>query len=715
MKPETLFVFLLLLAFYLAFAGDRFDDFPASDEWVMFKTTVTLVEQGSLRPQLEGPYVGQEAKYGLGQSLAAVPLYLAARALMPLLPAGVEPKAIAFPLACATNALICAAVGAMFLAVARRLGYGRRVAVAGALIVGAATILAPYSKSFFSEPLAALGLIGAVGALARSSGQPLPPRVWLRAGVWLAVAILARVDNLVIVPVFLAGLWLTVDSSRRQEGLRATGLFAAPLVIVTLFILYTNYLRAGRFQISGYGGETFSTFFPTGLFGLLLSPSHGVLWFSPPIILALAYVARFHRRHPQLCFVVFATVAIKIFVFAKWWNWFGGWNWGSRFLLPVVPLVMLALLDPLSRWGQLRRTEKALIALACAAGLAVQVCGLLVAPSAYHGNIQFLAGAGSGQVQPLADREQLLVFSPPQSPLVGNWPILAHGRLDWFGERFTLYFPGRLLAAILAVLGVTLVVSIIALVRLWRSEQSATDEGEIPVETQPLSRSVRRGAATCLVLNVAWFASLAIAMRGNGLWRADRSEFLDGRADERSARESAAYLDDEIAAPAELRSNTTEWQGYLELPTSGEYTFYTVALGAFDLRLADRAVLGNRLTGGRRSQRVEVKLERGIYPLRLRYEAPLPPPQSLSVATSATLRAPRLMQLYWTIPGGGEYEQVIGRAWLYPTRPGALRRFIAYVYRLKIGFPIVSLLVLWWVWLNAAPPRRRTEPDARLS
>jgi hypothetical protein len=728
-KLETFCVFLFLLALYLAFSGDRFSDLPASDEWVMFRTTVAMVDEGSFRPKLDERYAGQEAKYGLGQSLAAVPLSLITRSLVGPIPVppplGADTsdfetafsrwKAVAFPLACATNALICAAVGAMFLALARRLGYGRRVAIAGALIVGTTTILAPYSKSFFSEPLVALSLLGAVGAFAGPPGELAPPRAWLRAGVWLAVAILARVDNFIIVPVFLAGLWLSADLKRRQETSRSTGLFVLPLFIITLFILCANYLRSGRFQITGYGGETFSTLFPTGLFGLLLSPSHGAIWFSPPIVVALACIARFHRRNPQLCFVVFATVAIKIFVFAKWWNWFGGWNWGSRFLLPVVPLVMLALLDPLSRWGRLRRMEKGLIGAACAAGLLVQICGLLVAPSAFHGNIQFLAGAGGGQVQPLADREQLLVFSPPQSPLIGNWPILAHGRLDWFGERFTQYFPGWLLAAIFAVLGIAVVLSIAGLARLWNSEQLATGGGESTVEKQALPPVVLHVGWILLAFNIIWFASLAIAMRGNGLWRVDRSEFSDGRTDERSARESAAYLDDEIAVPAGLRAETTEWQGYLELPTSGEYIFYTVALGAFDLRLADRLVLANRLTGGQRSQRVEVQLRRGVYPLRLRYEAPLPQPQSASSSPFATLRAARQMRLYWTIPGGGEYEQVIGRAWLYPSRPGLLRHLVAYLYRLKMGFPIVSLLILWWVWLNATLSRRRTEPDAAVS
>jgi len=58
------------------------------------------------------------------------------------------------------------------------------------------------------------------------------------------------------------------------------------------------------------------------------------------------------------------------------------------------------------------------------------------------------------------------------------------------------------------------------------------------------------------------------------------------------------------------------------------------------------------------------------------------------------------MHLYWTIPGGGEYRQVISRVWFYPTMPGPLRRLVAFAYRLKVGFVLVSLIVLWWIWLD---------------
>jgi len=723
------FIFLLFSAIYLAFSGDRFDDFQASDEAIMFQTTVALVERGSLRPRLDERYAGQEAKYGLGQSLAAVPLYLVARSLFAHLPEGVSPAAVALPLACATNALICAAVAAAFFLLARKLGYGARTAAAGALVAGLATVVAPYSKSFFSEPLVALCLLLALGAIAKPAGE-VPPsaRDWFRAGAWLGLAVITRMDNATLVPVFLAGLWLGGARARWREGLKASALFLVPLAAAAAFILWTNLLRSGSLGGGGYAGEGFSTLVGVGLFGLLFSPSHGVFWFSPPLAVALFYLPKFHRRNARLCFIAFASAAVKLFLFAKWWNWFGGWSWGSRFLLPLVPAALLPLLEPISRWGGLRRTEKALIAGACAAGLLVQICGLLVAPNAYHGNIQFLAGAGSGRIQPIADREQLLVFSPTQSPLFGSWPIIASGRLDWFGLRFGRYFPQGLLWAIFASLAAAFAAGLAGIASRWVAEKSGVigggaesagatgppaDEsnGETRADFAP-SRGTLRLAAALAFANIVFFAFMAVAIRGNGLWRTERLQYSDGLNRAEMKRAASVYLDDEISLPPGTLSSETEWMGYIEIPTTGQYSFYTVALGSFEFEMAGRTVLENSLTGGRRSQRADLRLKQGFYPLRLAYKPVVPGGDSATSGTAAAVarrRVRRIMQLYWTIPGGGEYENIVGRAWFYPRPPGRWKRLLAKTYRLKIGFVLVSLLILWWAWVNGS--LRRAAPE----
>jgi len=221
-------------------------------------------------------------------------------------------------------------------------------------------------------------------------------------------------------------------------------------------------------------------------------------------------------------------------------------------------------------------------------------------------------------------------------------------------------------------------------------------------------RSVSHAAVFLVGLNAATFVALLVLMRGNGLMRDERNVYASGRTDVAAAREPSVFLQDEFEVPPGLQAQTTTWQGYIEIPTGGGYAFSAVTWGSFDLRIGNRAVLSNppELTADRRSIRADADLERGIQPFRLVYNAPI------SSQAKPGDRAPRLMQLYWTVPGGGEYQHAIGRSWFYPTRPGRVRRAIALLWRVKMGLPVVSILALWWLWIHAelrARPMRKTE------
>lgn len=721
-RRTAIWVFLAFVALYLAFASGNLADFQVSDEWIMFQTTRAIVEEGRLRPALDERYGGHEAKYGLGQSLAAIPAHLLARGLFGALPEDVSPAVVAIPLARATNALVCAGICTLFFLTALRLGYCRRTALAGMLLLGIATIIAAYSKTFFSEPLAALGLLGAAAALAVPPGEEPPARRWLSAGIWLGLAVLTRMDNVILAPIFLAGLWLSAPSIKLSEALRRSVLFLVPFFLFVLFVLFTNHVRSLG-EAGGYSNEGFSTALLTGLYGLLFSPSHGVFWNSPPVLLAVFYMLRFHRRHGPLSFVIGATIAIKLFIFAKWWTWYGGWNWGSRFLVTVVPLAMLWILDPLSRWPELRRTEKALIGLFCIAGVFVQISGLLVATNTFHGDVQFLAGSKvlelTGQPQPLIDREHLLMFGPSLSPIFGNWPIILSGRIDWFGLSLGRYFPPGLLRAILGGLAVVFMIGTVGVLRAWRSSPALEADAvplldPAPVKPAPLPPIVRKFALALVVLNIAFLIVITGMMRLNGVRRIDHTIFGGSRATSTTTYRPAGsiYLNDEKIVDPEVTELKTEWRGLIDLPVRGEYIFYTVAHGAFDLLIDGRPILVNRATGGRRSQRVDTPaLERGLHEIRLEYSAPVPPP-GVGDTQSAERRVPRLMHLYWSIPGGGEYMQVIGRSWLYPSRPGPVRRLVSTLFRLKMGAVLVSLLGFWWIWLWAERRRNRAPSAA---
>jgi hypothetical protein len=83
------------------------------------------------------------------------------------------------------------------------------------------------------------------------------------------------------------------------------------------------------------------------LFGLLFSPSRGLLVFSPVILVPLYLTVRYWKVLPEGSLVVLAIVIIgmHLVMLSSWIVWWGGGSYGPRLLLEVVPwCVLLAIL-----------------------------------------------------------------------------------------------------------------------------------------------------------------------------------------------------------------------------------------------------------------------------------------------------------------------------------------------------------------------------------
>jgi hypothetical protein len=85
-----------------------------------------------------------------------------------------------------------------------------------------------------------------------------------------------------------------------------------------------------------------------GAVGLLLSPSRGLLIFSPVFVPAFWGVRRVFREDTYRAFrplllAAFATMALQ----SRWFDWWGGWTYGYRPWLDVVPYLVLLLIPML--------------------------------------------------------------------------------------------------------------------------------------------------------------------------------------------------------------------------------------------------------------------------------------------------------------------------------------------------------------------------------
>jgi hypothetical protein len=442
---------VLLAAYLLAYNGEV----QASDELSMFCVTHSLVTRGTtttdairwmgLHQGAYGPDGHLYSKYGLGTSLAAAPLVALAR--LPLLDLG------AVRTAALLNSFLTALAGLLLLWYVIQLGYGEGIALAAGLLYGLATLAAAYSPSFFSEPLSALSLLAA-GTLLLRFRTTARTRYALLAGAALGVALLTRIANGLVVPLFGAVL-LASCRSGRSPGLRRWMVrswrpalaFTLPLISGALVVAAYNLARFGDPLQTGYHAlETFSNPWLEGLVGLLFSPGKGLFLYSPVLILAVASFPAFLRRHRAEALLAGGIPAAYALLYASWFAWHGGHAWGPRFLVPALPFLVLALVPSLT-WASQSPWRKLLVGvLALASGL-VQVLGVAVRVDRFFDMVMYDWGL------PVYDPR--LFFDPAYSPLLWQVRLLARGPLApvWTHNRWLLLPALMLLVLALGTMG----------------------------------------------------------------------------------------------------------------------------------------------------------------------------------------------------------------------------------------------------------------------
>ncbi len=398
-RRAALWLFVGLSSFYVLGNGGTVD---APDGAVMFRLSQSLVERGSFAIEplpsypsfggrwVQDPATGQQRfypKYGPALSVAAIPGYLAGSVLSPLatreergifeprvhpeLSTPETPREFAFPLvrqlralwydasranfpeamkafgANLTNSFVAAGTATLLFLLGLRLGWSRGRSVGLALLGGLATPLWPYSKTFFSEPLAALGLAGCLFSARKGFDTGRLAAWWLLSGLALGLTVLAKPVHAVLA--LPAGLLLICYGwrclRRVPRVLPFRGLLAWALglgICAGLFGLYDLY-RFGSVLETGYGGEAvrFTGSFRDGFLGLLASPGRGLFVYCPLALLSVAGARRFARRNLPEALFVFGCLATLLCLYAFWYEWDGGWCWGPRFLLPAVPLLVL--------------------------------------------------------------------------------------------------------------------------------------------------------------------------------------------------------------------------------------------------------------------------------------------------------------------------------------------------------------------------------------
>jgi len=240
-----------------------------------------------------------------------------------------------------TNAFVVAAACLLFFMLLRGFGVCAGGSFLGTLMLGFATPFWVYARDLFGEPLFALSLLGTFYFLA-CPGKPLTPRRAMLAGLFSAAGILTRMSFAPIVAIF--ALYIVLPPAKKTGGpglaLRYIALSLTGFVAVGIL----NWVRFESLFASGYHtafDKGFSVPLLKGVIFNLFSPYRSIFLYAPPVILFFFGAAYFAKQHRARLVLILAVAAYMFALYSRWWAWHGGWCWGPRFYLPVIPLLIL--------------------------------------------------------------------------------------------------------------------------------------------------------------------------------------------------------------------------------------------------------------------------------------------------------------------------------------------------------------------------------------
>ncbi len=428
--------FLLALLLILIFSAGG--HLVAGDEETMFRVTQNLVTQRSLavgkesvtlpsqpppfQPRQENTFEttsavpGRDgrryAKYGIGQSLAAIPLFWlgnlgdSAAATRPAWPTGWLAR-----LAVSMFNPLMLFVGAwLFLLLGRAMGFKpatTRWLAAGLLFT---TMAWPYVKTFYPQP-AVMSLLLLVVYAAVQWNRTRGRKWLLLLGGGLFGIILFRASALIVLPVICAYLFFTTPPRQHRAWGIAVALSAFSAIALTLVY---NWLRFGNMLDTGYREVAWTTPFLLGLYGLLFSPGKGIIFYAPLILPGTAALFPFAKKHRAETLLFGGLWAAFLLFYSPYNFWTGGFNWGPRFLLPLLPFAILPAGTLMERtdipWAQ-RGTAVFLLV-----GFLIQFPAVLVDHSRY-------LGASVLESDTPAESYARTVFTLPASPVIRQWPV----------------------------------------------------------------------------------------------------------------------------------------------------------------------------------------------------------------------------------------------------------------------------------------------------
>jgi len=252
------------------------------------------------------------------------------------------PRAASLVAKLTASLLTALAVVLAFLTARRRTSERRALLVA--LGFGLGTGLWPtVSQTLWQHETAIFGLMTAVWLLDRDTEEQ--PRLWM-AGLALGLAGMARAQ---LTPaIALIALWAALRAGTWKRALGLWPLPACAIATAALGLAWFGHPLGPRMAMlasmpaSHLVSGSISHEPWVGMFGLLFSPNRGVFVFSPVVLVALAGLAALGGKGARASRLRWfgAAATIQFLTYGSFSVWWGGYGYGPRYVLDILPLVV---------------------------------------------------------------------------------------------------------------------------------------------------------------------------------------------------------------------------------------------------------------------------------------------------------------------------------------------------------------------------------------
>lgn len=368
----------------------EYGPFELSPERSRFGLTYSLVENGSFHfsvpvarfilPDLgfhNGHYV---SLFAPGVSFLTIPGYLVGKAV-----------SISQVGAYATIALFALINALLVKALAEKLGAHPKAAFIASIMFLFATPGFAYAVSLYQHQISVFYILLSLYAIVNWHS------FWSAATVWFLSAASISIDYpnfFMMLPLMIFTLLRLIRVKAIEKNmtinLNLKGILAMVTMLIPIaFFLWSNFRSFGNpFQLAGTvqdvreidekglpvvekfdAASTLSisqetriekstfVFFKTrnilrGLAVHLISPDRGVIFYTPVVLFGIFGAAILNKKRPKITALLLSIIGINLILYSMWGDPWGGWAFGSRYLIPSYAMLSIFSATAVSRMRQ---------------------------------------------------------------------------------------------------------------------------------------------------------------------------------------------------------------------------------------------------------------------------------------------------------------------------------------------------------------------------